>query len=157
MKGAKPVPTAIKEMRGTVRADRGVKNEAKPPIPKTLPPPPKKMNYWATKVWKEYGRLLLDAGLFTDLDGIAFEMFCRAYGRWIEAERAVAEDGAILISTGGNPYQNPHLGVANRAWDQLKRMLSEFGLTPAERTRVASLMAEDEDDLASFLFGGLDG
>ena len=152
MKGRKPVPTALKELRGTARADRGVPNESKPPVPKTIPNPPSHFNRWAKKVWREYGQLLLDAGLFTELDSVAFEMFCQAYGRWIDAERQLLEEGEILTSAQGGLYQNPRLGIANRAWDQLKRMLPEFGLTPAERTRVAALVAEEEDDLATLLF-----
>jgi P27 family predicted phage terminase small subunit len=152
MRGRKPVPTALKELRGTDRADRGVANESKPPVPETIPQPPTYFNRWAKKVWREYGQLLLDAGLFTDLDSIAFELLCQAYGRWIDAERHVSEEGPILISDRGNSYQNPYLGVANRAWEQIKKMLGEFGLTPAERTRVAALVDEDDDDLASLLF-----
>ena len=153
MRGRPPVPTVIKELRGTNRADRGVTNEAKPPIPDFLPKPPTFMkSRWAKKIWRTYGRLLLDSGLLTDLDTVAFQMFCQAYGRWVEAEVALSKEDLVLTSHNGNNYKNPRLTVAKEAWNELKRMLPEFGFSPSERTRIAALIDEDEDDLAKLLF-----
>ena len=153
MRGRKPVPTAIKQVRGTTRADRGVKNEARFPVPSRMPPAPDTLNEWGKKAWSYYGRLLLDAGLLTEGDRIALELLCQVYGRWVEAEVQVAKSGTILTSKrSGNLFQNPYLAVANRSWDQVRAMLSEFGLTPAERTRVQAIAGKEEDDLASVLF-----
>lgn len=156
MRGRKPVPTELKKQRGTDRPDRGVDNEAQFPIPSRMYSPPENLNEWGEKAWRYYGKLLLDAGLFTDADRMAMELLCQSYGRWIEAERNVALTGTVLTSDRGNFYTNPYLHVANKAWDQIKRMLAEFGLTPAERTRVAALAGDKEEDLATLLFSGIE-
>ncbi len=156
MRGRKPVPTVLKQERGTYRADRTVSNEAQFPVNDRMPSPPDTLNEYGQQVWRAYGKMLLDAGLLTKGDYIALELLCQAYGRWIEAEKQVAKHGTVLKSkTSGNLFQNPYLSVANRAWEQVKKMLAEFGLTPAERTRVAAMLQDEEQDLASILFSGL--
>jgi len=154
MAGRKPVPTAIKELRGTARADRVLRNEVQFPVPGRMLRVPSGLTKDGESLWYELGRLLLDAGLFTYGDRIALEMLCMAYGRMKEANfNMETTGGAILESDKGNLYQNPWSFVMNKAWDQVKHMLSEFGLTPAERTRVSALVAkEQEDSLASELF-----
>lgn len=146
------MPTAVKSMRGTVRADRVMRNEAQFPIPGRMPSPPEGLNDYGEALWRSLGKLLLDAGLLTQGDTIALEMLCLAYGRMKEANNRVDDEGMVLESDKGNFYQSPYLSIANRAWEQVKGMLAEFGLTPAERTRVMALVEQEEDDLASFLF-----
>jgi P27 family predicted phage terminase small subunit len=157
--GRKPTPTELKKLRGTDRADRSLGDrEAQFPIPKSMPEPPSMLNELGQAAWNHYGRLLLDAGLLTAGDMMALEMLCAAYGRWLEAELDVLETGTVLVSenTGGR-YQNPSLHVANKAWEQIRKMLSEFGLTPAERTRVAAIGRDSgQDELVSLLFNGIE-
>ena len=107
----------------------------------------------AGEIWRELGKRLLDAGLFTTVDKYALGMFCAVAGRWMEAEEALQLRGPILTSgETGNLYQNPYLHVVNRAWDQMRQMFGEFGLTPAERSRLTVGGQEDEPSLAEQLF-----
>lgn len=154
MAGRKPVPTAIKELKGTARSDRVLRNEAKFPVPERMLRVPSGLNEYGEELWRDLGKLLLDAGLFTYGDKIALEMLCMAYGRMKYAnEEMQKKGGEVLEGASGNLYQSPWLNIVNRAWDQVKHMLGEFGLTPAERTRVSALVAsEQEDSLASALF-----
>lgn len=122
-------------------------------IPHRIPSPPTFLEESAAEVWRDLGRLLLNAGLFTVVDRYALAMFCVAAGRWIEAERTMMHSGGpILESENGGLYQNPWLHVANRAWGQMRQMLSEFGLTPAERSRLKVATEAGEPSLAEMLF-----
>lgn len=152
MKGRKPTPTAIKKLRGTDRPDRGVRNEARFPIPGRMLSPPKNLGEDGEELWRNLGKLLLDAGLLTYGDTLALEMLCIAYDRMCRANREVEKETEVLMSDKGNYYQNPWLSIANKAWDQCKAMLAEFGLTPAERTRVMALVEEEKRTLADELF-----
>jgi len=153
VRGRKPKPIALKELAGTVRADRVNATEPRFRIPERMLRPPTWLGREAASVWSDLGHLLLNAGLFTVVDRYALAMFCVAAGRWIEAERAVAESGGpVLVAESGSLYQNPWLHVANRAWGQMKKMLSEFGLTPAERSRLKAAVVADEPSLAEMLF-----
>lgn len=152
MRGRKPVPTALKQLRGTVRQDRILKNEPKFDIPGKMLVPPNDLPEEGQDLWRSLGKVLLDAGLMTYGDKLALELLCLAYARMKKANRNVLIDGEVLVSDNGGYYQNPWLSVANRAWDQVKGMLGEFGLTPAERTRVMAAVEQEEDDLADLLF-----
>jgi P27 family predicted phage terminase small subunit len=114
--------------------------------------PPKDLPEEGQTLWRSMGKLLLDAGLLTHGDVIALEMLCLSYARMKKANREVLVEGEVLVSDNGGYYQNPWLSIANRAWEQVKGMLGEFGLTPAERTRVMAAIEQDEDDLADLLF-----
>lgn len=94
----------------------------------------------------------MDLGLYTDVDRAALAMYCQAWGRWVEAERELAKGEMILTSDKGNLYQNPWLHVANRAWEQMRKILAEFGLTPSSRSRLVVAAVERERSLAEVLF-----
>jgi len=154
MAGRKPIPTAIKELKGTARPDRVLKNEAEFPIPERMLRVPDGLNQHGEELWRELGKLLLDAGLFSYGDKIALELLCQAYGRMKYASEKMREEGGeVLEGANGGLYQSPWLSIVNKGWDQVRSMLSEFGLTPAERTRVAALVEDkSEDSLAAELF-----
>ena len=99
------------------------------------------------------GRFLLQQGLISDLDLAAFAAYCQAWGRWVESEQALSTFGVMLKSPNGFPVQSPYLAVANRAMDQMRSLLSEFGMSPASRTRVAASPIEEEDEFEAFLTG----
>ena len=130
-------------------------NAAEPrfPVPERTPRAPAFLSDSAAEVWRDLGKLLREAGLFTVVDRYALAMFCAAAGRWIEAERKLKETSPVLVSSEtGNLYQNPYLHIANKAWGQMRQMLSEFGLTPAERSRLKAVTTDDEPSLAEMLF-----
>lgn len=119
-----------------------------------MPPVPDHLDEEGAKIWRTLGPRLLRAGLLTEVDVYVLGMFCAAASRWIDAERKLKKLGPVLVShETGNLYQNPYLHVANRAWEQMRKLLGELGLSPAERSRLTSLLAEDEDkSLAELLF-----
>ena len=90
----------------------------------------------ARKEWKRISKELLDLGLITILDRAALAAYCQVWARWVQAERMVKESGTVTLSFKGYSMQNPHLSIANKALEQMKSFLTEFGLTPSSRTRV---------------------
>lgn len=48
-------------------------------------------------------------------------------------------------------YQNPWLAVANRAWEQLRKVEAEFGMTPSSRSRVTAVSSYKQLSLAEQL------
>ena len=156
MRGRKPKPTAIKVLAGN--PGRRPVNQAEPRfhVPERTPSPPAFLSDSAAEVWRDLGKLLRDAGLFTVVDRYALAMFCAVAARWMEAERKLQQAGAVITSEAGGMYQNPWLHVANKAWGQMRQMLSEFGLTPAERSRLKTVVADEEPTLAEMLFQMVD-
>ena len=154
MKGRKPKPTAIKMLAGNP-GKRPLAGEPQPPIPAGTPYCPRHLNDEARREWRRIVKILLDLGLYTEVDRAALAMYCQAWGRWVTAERKVQEKGEVLVSDRGGLYQNPWLHVANRAWEQMRKVLAEFGLTPSSRTRLVARAGEPEPTLAELLFSGV--
>ncbi len=130
-------------------------NEPQPPRPESAPYAPRHLNDAAKKEWRRLVGILLDMGLYTVVDRAALAMYCQAWGRWVVAEKKVAKTGEVLPGKTGTSYQNPWRHEANKAYEQMRKMLAEFGLTPSSRTRLTALASEDEPSLAEQLFAAV--
>jgi P27 family predicted phage terminase small subunit len=147
-RGPKPLPTAIKAMRGTLRSDRRRNDEPQPEA--VALDPPDDLQGEAADEWRRIVPELHACGLLSRLDYAALLGYCQALGRWREAEREIQRQGLLVKSPNGFPVQNPYLSVANRAMKQVKEFASEFGLTPSSRTRIA-ISPPDDEALAEFV------
>jgi P27 family predicted phage terminase small subunit len=147
--GRKPVPTALKVLHGNPGKRSLNPNEPKPEL--KLPPVPAHLSEPAKKEWRRLGRQLLRMGLVTEIDRPALALLCQAWGRWVEAEDALKRYGVMVKSPAGFPMQSPYLAVANKAMEQMRSLLSEFGLTPASRTRVSAIEVHEEDEFEALL------
>jgi P27 family predicted phage terminase small subunit len=105
--------------------------------PLRLPGCPGHLQGEARKEWQRTGRKLLECGLVTEIDGAALALYCQAWARWVEAEQNLARFGVVIKSPNGFPIQSPYLAIANKAMDQMTKLLTEFGMSPSSRTRVA--------------------
>jgi P27 family predicted phage terminase small subunit len=83
-----------------------------------------------------------------------------AYGRWVQAERAIAKmaekdqlTGGLMIKTSnGNAVQNPLVGTANKAAADMMRYAAEFGMTPSARSRISAEPPRESGDPADRFF-----
>lgn len=91
--------------------------------------------------------------MLTEADRAALAMYCQAYSRWVEAETLLREKGTVVKSPSGSAMLNPYLSVANKAMEQMKGFLSEFGMTPASRARIQLPPEEGPEDEFSKLVG----
>jgi P27 family predicted phage terminase small subunit len=137
-------PTALKKLAGNPGKAPLNENEPKPAI--TIPECPKHLSRDAKKEWRRITPELERLGLISEVDAAALAAYCQAYGRWVEAEKAIKKHGAIVYSPNGYPQQSPHLAIANKAVEQMRRWLVEFGCTPASRSKVEAKPKEDEAD-----------
>lgn len=131
--GRKPKASKIAERQ---------RNSLPEPELRRLPPAPKHIDDVAKAEWKRMGNMLLDSGLFTKLDTTALSSYCVAYSRWVSAESSLQQFGTVIVAQSGFPVQSPYLAIANKAMDQMLRLMSEFGLTPASRTRIPANVNE---------------
>ncbi len=135
-KGVRPIPTQLKIIKGTDQPCRIRRDEPKPAMDNIKPPVT--LSPEAKKQWDVVVKELTDSKIMTNLDTHALEMYCEAYAVWIGAIKQVQKVGAVVKGTAGHPVQSPFLHVANKAFDQMKAMLIEFGMTPSSRTRVSA-------------------
>lgn len=129
--------------------------EARPGAPARVPPAPRWLSAGARREWRRLARLLLGAGLLTEIDVVALGMMCEALDIYQRAKAAMGEEGLIVVSDKGNSYQHPALGVMNGARADVLRWAREFGMTPAARSRITVEAAAEEPSLAELLFQGV--
>ncbi len=127
MRGRKPKPPGMSSRR-----PERPKDEPQPRLP-TCPP---HLQGEARKEWARTGKKLLAFGLVTEVDRSALAIYCQAWGRWVEAEQQLARYGVVIKAPSGYPMQSPYLAIANKAMDQMAKILTEFGMSPSSRSRV---------------------
>ena len=153
VRGRTPLPDTLKEAKGTLKKSRVNQAQAKFDVPDGNPNPPATLNLYGKRLWKEMLPKLIETGLYTEGDHQAFELLCMAYGDLIQARKDLKESGTIVVTEKGTVYQHPNVGIANQAWNRCKLMLGQFGLTPAERTRVKARTPDEKGkSLADSLF-----
>jgi P27 family predicted phage terminase small subunit len=150
-RGRKPKPTALKVLEG---------NPGKRPLNKNEPQPEKKaprcpswLEPEAKKEWKRMAKTLETIGVLTQVDKAAFAGYCQAYARWKEAEEFLSKHGTIFKTPSGYIQQVPQVSIAQTYLKVMKDFCSEFGLTPAARTRIQvdSAVGQEDDPMESIL------
>ncbi len=142
IRGRKPKPTRIKRLHGNP-GRRPLNGAEAMPEPAT-PSPPEFLSDEAKQEWSRVSDQLFRLGLLSQLDRTSLAAYCQAYGRWKQAEAAIAElakrdqlsHGLMIKTSNGNLIQNPLVGTANKAMSEMMRYAVEFGMTPSARSRV---------------------
>src|SRR6185295_9700291 len=142
--GARPLPTRLKAVRGTLR--NGRRNAHEPDLDIEIPRCPGHLSREAKREWKRVSLDLAGYGLLTRIDRAALALYCESWGRWVEAEKALRAYGVMIKAPSGFPMQSPYLAIANKAMEQMRAMLCEFGMSPSSRTRVHATPPPREDN-----------
>ena len=146
-KGRKPTPRNLKLVRGN--PGKRALNEAEPQPEVEVPEPPDFLGEVARKHFMVTARQLTELRVMTKIDADALALYAQSFATWRAAVLEMADTGPVMETKAGNLIQHPHFSVANRAYEQMRQMLSEFGLTPASRTRIKTDGGDGEgwDDL----------
>lgn len=99
---------------------------------------PSELSPAARQEWNRIVGELTALGILSRFDRGPLMVYCSAYAAWIEALQSIAEYGAVIKSPNGFPVQSPYVSIANHHADVLLRIASEFGFTPASRSRIFS-------------------
>lgn len=133
MKGAKPIPTTMKLLAGN--PGKRPLNDAEPQYELSTPTPPEELSAQALKEWERLCLMLAEAGVLTDADVPALQVYISHYDRWLEAEKSIKREGSV-IKTPFGPKTNPWLKISREATASMLKILVEFGMTPSSRTRI---------------------
>jgi len=141
--GRKPVPTALKIVKGTDQPCRVNGNEPTPKTDNIIMPP--ELSEMAKQHWQQICGQLQEAMIMTNIDVPALMLYCEAFATWRDATDKIQSTGAVVKGKDGYPVRSPYLFVAQKAFDQMKSMLTEFGMTPSSRTRVSTAQGSSEN------------
>jgi P27 family predicted phage terminase small subunit len=136
MRGRRPKPTRLKLLTGN--PGKRPLNEHEPKPEPAIPECPVELGPVARQEWHRLVVELSKLRLLTALDRAALAAYCGAYALWAEAMEAIQKYGTMVKSPSGYPVQSPYVSIANRQAEIMMRIASEFGFTPASRSRIAA-------------------
>ncbi|MCZ7554744.1 MAG: phage terminase small subunit P27 family [Anaerolineales bacterium] len=135
-------PTALKKLAGN---PGGRKLPPEPELPKDMPECPKHLCPEAKREWARVSGELHDAGLLLRVDRSALAGYCTFYARCAQAERHLAKHGLTVMTPNGFEVVSPWVGIANRAWVNMRAFMLEFGMTPSSRSGVSPVKNEPDE------------
>ena len=132
------LPTAIKELKGTLRPCRVKKNEPKPQGELIATKPPKELSKRAKELWK-YALEQMPPHIITAVDGALFARWCMLQDQFLDVAKVV-QAGNLLDDKG-------NISGALRAELQINSSIitieKELGFTPASRTKISANISSD--------------
>src|SRR5687767_7214789 len=141
MRGRRPKPTRLKLLTGNPGKRALNANEPRPePV---VPECPVELGPVARREWSRLAVELSALRILTNLDRAALAAYCGAYAMWAEATEAIQKYGTMVKSPTGYPVQSPYVSIANRQAEIMMRIASEFGFTPASRSRISTPAGDD--------------
>ncbi|MBP2302535.1 P27 family phage terminase small subunit [Azospirillum picis] len=171
MAGRPPKPTHLKLVTGTAQKCRTNKREPKPE--RSIPSPPAHLTDKAKTTWGAVSVILDKMGVLTEADGMAMVGLCEAYADLLAARESLSRpltmvsEGAdgekastIIFAEAGERYYwtigkggpmrraRPEVADIADADRRFAAWLAKFGLTPADRTRVAGQLPGDSNPFA---------
>ena len=141
MRGRRPKPTRLKLLTGNPGKRPLNSHEPKPEI--AVPECPIELGPVARREWDRLVVELASLRMLTNLDRAALAAYCGAYAMWAEATEAIQKFGTMVKSPTGYPVQSPYVSIANRQAEIMMRIASEFGFTPASRSRISTPAPEE--------------
>ena len=147
MKTGRPrIPTALKLIRGTQRADRMNPNEPKPAV--DIPPAPAHLSDEARAEWERITPELAALGLLSRIDRASLAAYCEFWADFVQACAMCAtkegQDRKVIKAATGTLIENPYYTIKKRSAELMHKFATEFGLTPASRTRINAVAPEPE-------------
>lgn len=156
MRGRKPKPAHIhlingnpsrtnpKELEAQILFDNSFSDE--------IPEPAETLTGEALAEWNRLVPELQKAKIFKSVDKIALTQFCIMYERWVTAEKHLKEKGLWYKTNKGVIALNPNFKIVTHCIEQMRSIMSDFGMSPAARVRIkgaldGSIKKDDPFDL----------
>ena len=140
-RGRKKIPTKIKKLQGTLKAERGLENEMQATLVNSIPTAPEWLSEIGKSEWKKVCTELFNKQMLHYIDLRLLEAYCNAISLHIETEIMLREQGRIQVfknpdgtikHTQAVPYQK----IANDALDRALKIATQFGFTPTARSSI---------------------
>jgi P27 family predicted phage terminase small subunit len=147
------LPTATKQLRGTLRPGRA--NAREPQPTPGVPRPSRELGLDVQREFKKLARRLRPLRVAASSDGLALELAASVMAEYWRYEETIQKLGATYETK--TPQGSvmirprPEVALAADAWRRAAAMLAAFGLTPVARSRVETLPS----DPASSRWAGL--
>jgi len=148
--GPKPLPTAVKKLRGN--PGHRPLNDDEPELPNDLPSCPDHLDKVGKKEWTRITGLLDGRGLLTEADRATLAAYCETWSIHAAAANDLHKYGTIILNAKGIAIQSPYLRVVQSSSKLLVSYAAELGLTPSSRSRVSAVKESKPSDLTARFF-----
>jgi P27 family predicted phage terminase small subunit len=139
-------PAGIRELEGDRKhrtKPEKARQQAEPTPTIGAPAVPEWLPEEAHEHWAYLVPLLADMRVLSVADGLALALLCNELVRYLEADKEVRENGTTQVCQSGYEQVTPAVTTRTGALKQVIGLLARFGLTPADRTRVAAIKGKD--------------
>jgi P27 family predicted phage terminase small subunit len=134
MRGRKPIPSALKALRGSLTP--GI--EPTPAAGAPTEPDIVANNPIAHAEWERVCAVLDDMGLLAISDYSIIMLYCCAHADWMKASEMVARYGEVMYADAGKKVLqvSPYASARNNAEKRIAKYLGDMGLNATARARL---------------------
>ena len=134
MRGRKPKPTEQKRLAG----NPGCRplNENEPPSLDGVPEPPEIIQGEARAEWYRVCADLKAMGILSQADRPALAAYCNCWAQFVDLADKYDKTGALHKAMNGKVTRNPLFGMLRETREELRKLATEFGLTPSSKSRL---------------------
>ena len=145
----------LKVLHGTsqpVRETPAIEEMTADALPKHVVAPPY-LNAVGRKEWNRLVKELRQHGLLERTDLTSLAMCCQCYQEYVTCITEIEKLGGIATYTSGASSQEvPLISAKNKAVENYKKFISEFGLSPGARSRLGIRpKAKEKSDFQKYL------
>lgn len=136
-------PKAVKVLQGTYREDRALPDEVQPELLASIPDPPDGLGDWGRREWAIVCRWLHDVGCLASTDLSLIAAYCNEVSNYWDYDSQVKSKGAVVAIKNKEGVvvkvqKNPFTTLRKESLAQALHLASQFGFTPAARSRLSS-------------------
>lgn len=134
-RGRPPTPKKLNDLKG--EPGRRRRYESEPDPPDGVPDCPDHLDEIAREEWASVCGHLQSMGLLSSADRTAIELYCISYSRYRRAVENCQKFGDVILGSNKRvPMISPYATIQNQVFEQCRKLLVEFGLTPSARARM---------------------
>jgi len=154
-KGRKKLPTAMKEMQGTLEKSRVLENEMQVDLVSQLPEAPELLSTIGVEEWYKVTSQLFNLKMLHHIDLRLIESYCNEMALYIECESELRKNGRVDIfkNTNGDIIRsqaNPYVKMKNDALNNALKLAAQFGLTPVARANISAPLTTNNTQINNY-------
>jgi P27 family predicted phage terminase small subunit len=152
MKGRKPIPSRLHELRGDPgKRHRNRDSELRPDLLGKTPPAPAHLNNRARAVWDRTVPELTRMRIISKIDSSSLAAYCSAVATYEEADERLKTEPWTTTTARGGSRPNPLFKIRDDALKLVGKFAAEFGLTPSNRARIRIVGSPKQTAFDAFL------
>jgi P27 family predicted phage terminase small subunit len=152
MRGRKPKPTAAKKLAGNPGKRKLDRSEpAIEPVTSDELAVPVYLSAEAAAEWTRLSCELMASKVLTKVDTGVLALYCQAFGQWVDAQKKLKRGQPVITNSRGDEVVSPWVRISNMAVQQMVKLASELGITPASRSRIKIEPPAEEDPFDEFM------